>query len=104
MTRTSPTSRAWWWAWPRCTSRAPRSAPTGIRALASVAARGHPAGYLAADRAYSSAATKDFQLPAASLGYKPVYDYRSDQLGVKGNFQAFLLIEGAWYCPSIPRP
>jgi hypothetical protein len=76
----------------------------GIRALRSVIERGHPAGYLAADRAYSSASVEDFQLPAVALGYKPVYDYRFDQLGVKGNFQGFLLIEGAYYCPSIPEP
>ena len=75
----------------------------GIRALRSVIERGHPAGYLAADRAYSSASMEDFQLPAVALGYKPVYDYRSDQLGVKDNFQGFLLIEGAYYCPSIPE-
>lgn len=76
----------------------------GIRALQSVIDRGHPAGYLAADRAYSSASVEDFQLPAVALGYKPVYDYRIDQLGVKGNHQGFLLIEGAYYCPSIPEP
>jgi len=75
----------------------------GIRALTSVIERGHPAGYLAADRAYSSASVEDFQLPATALGYKPIYDYRSDQLGVKGNFQGFLLIEGAYYCPNIPE-
>ena len=49
-------------------------------------------------------------MPATALGYKSIYDYRSDQLGVKGNFQGFLLIEGACsdnrrrpYCPNIPE-
>jgi hypothetical protein len=75
----------------------------GARALASVRGRGHPANFLAADRAYSSAKAEDFQLPALALGYRPVYDYRSDQLGVKASSQGFLQIEGAWYCPSIPQ-
>ena len=76
----------------------------GARALASVRARGHPANFLAADRAYSSAKERDFQLPANALGYKAVYDYKIDQLGVKGSHEGFLLIEGAFYCPSIPKP
>jgi hypothetical protein len=65
--------------------------------------RGHPAGYLAADRAYSSAKPEDFQLPALALGYSPVYDYRIDQLGVKDSHQGFVLVEGAFYCPAIPK-
>jgi hypothetical protein len=76
----------------------------GARALASVRAREHPANFLAADRAYSSAKEEDFQLPAQALGYKAVYDYKIDQLGVKGAHEGFLLIEGAFYCPSIPQP
>jgi hypothetical protein len=75
----------------------------GARALANVRERGHPASFLAADRAYSSAKAEEFQLPALALGYRPVYDYRSDQLGVKAASQGFLQIEGAWYCPSIPE-
>jgi hypothetical protein len=73
-----------------------------VRALGSVNARGHPAHYLAADRAYSSAKAEDFQLPAAALGYQPVFDYKVDQLGVKAQYEGFLQVEGAWYCPSIP--
>ena len=76
----------------------------GARGLASVRARGHPANFLAADRAYSSAKERDFQLPANALGYRAVYDYKIDQLGVKGSHEGFLLIEGAFYCPSIPKP
>ena len=57
----------------------------GARALASVRDPGHPAGYLAADRAYSSAKAEDFQLPARALGYRLVFDYKNDQLGVKAS-------------------
>jgi len=74
-----------------------------VIALANVRQRGQPAGYLAADRAYSSAKPEDFQLPIRDMLYQPVFDYRSDQLGVKGNYQGFLFIEGAYYCPSIPK-
>ncbi len=75
----------------------------GVVALASVRSRGHPAGYLVADRAYSSAKPEDFQGPVTAMGYQPVYDLKSDQLGVKGGYQGFLFIEGAYYCPSIPK-
>jgi hypothetical protein len=59
---------------------------------------------LAADRAYSSAKAEDFQLPARALGYRPVFDYKKDQLGVKDNVRGFLQVEGASYCPMMPRP
>ena len=76
----------------------------GTRALASVRARGHPAHYLAADRAYSSAKAEDFQLPVRALGYRPVYDYKVDQLGVKAAACGFLQVEGQWVCPMMPQP
>jgi len=75
----------------------------GVRALASVRGRGYPAGYVGADRAYSNAVPENFQLPVLALGYKPVYDYKIDQLGVKGSYQGFIQIEGALYCPMIPQ-
>ena len=76
--------------------------PNAITALASVAGRGHPTGWLAADRAYTNTVSGDFQLPARALGYRPVLDYRVDQLGVQGSYAGALLIEGAFYCPAIP--
>jgi len=76
--------------------------PNGVRALTSVRGRGHPAGFLAGDRAYSSSVAENFQLPVLALGYKPVYDYKITELGVRGSQQGFLEIEGALYCPMIP--
>ncbi len=58
---------------------------TGARVLASVAARGHKAGWLGYDRAYTAAVPERFQLPARALGYRPVMDYRIDQLGIQAN-------------------
>jgi hypothetical protein len=80
-----------------------RPGAQAIRALRSVRERGHPAHYLAGDRAYSSAKPEDFQLPARALGYGLVVDYKIDQLGVQDQFAGMLQIEGAWYCPSIPE-
>jgi hypothetical protein len=74
-----------------------------VRALASVCERGHPARLLAGDRAYSSAKPEDFQLPVRALGYQVVFDYKIDQLGIQGSYAGMLQIEGAWYCPAIPK-
>ena len=74
-----------------------------VRALRSIHDRGHPADFLAADRAYTNAKPEDFQLPARALGYSPVLDYKIDQLGRQGSFAGMLLVDGAWYCPSIPE-
>jgi hypothetical protein len=77
--------------------------PAAIVALASIVDRGHPTGFLAADRAYTHAVHDDFQLPARALGYDLVLDYRTDQLGVRDSYAGALQIEGAWFCPAIPN-
>ena len=77
---------------------------TGARVLASIAARGHKPGWLGYDRAYTQAIPERFHLPARALGYSPVMDYRSDQLGIQANTQGALLAEGTWYCPALPGP
>lgn len=74
-----------------------------VRALTSVHQRGHPAGWLAGDSAYTNALAESFHLPVRAMGYQPVLDYRVDQLGVQGTHAGALLIEGGWYCPAIPR-
>jgi len=77
---------------------------TGARVLASAAARGHKTGWLGYDRAYTQALPTRFHLPARALGYKPVMDYRADQLGIQANTCGALLVEGTWYCPALPEP
>jgi hypothetical protein len=84
----------------------PGSGPggTGARVLASVAARGHKAGWLGFDRAYTAALPQRFHLPARALGYRPVMDYRADQLGIQATTGGAILVEGSWYCPALPEP
>ena len=77
---------------------------TGARVLTSAAARGHKPGWLGYDRAYTQALPERFHLPARALGYKPVMDYRADQLGIQANTGGALLAEGSWYCPALPEP
>jgi hypothetical protein len=45
-----------------------------------------------------------FQLPARALGYRPVMDYRTGQLGIQANTGGAILVEGTWYCPALPGP
>jgi len=77
---------------------------TGARVLASVAARGRTPGWLGYDRAYTQALPERFHLPARALGYKPVMDYRDDQLGIQASTGGAILAEGTWYCPALPEP
>jgi hypothetical protein len=77
---------------------------TGARVLASAAARGHKAGWLGYDRAYTAALPGRFHLPARALGYRPVMDYRTDQLGIQASTGGAILVEGSWYCPALPDP
>ncbi|EHN72304.1 hypothetical protein SMCF_8244 [Streptomyces coelicoflavus ZG0656] len=62
-----------------------------------------PRGYLAGDRAYNDQKPENFQLPIRAMGYEPVYDYAKDQLGVQAGFAGAQLVEGTWYCPSMPQ-
>jgi hypothetical protein len=55
---------------------------TGARVLASIAARGHQASWPGYDRACTAALPDRFHLPARALGYRPVMDYRADQLAI----------------------
>ena len=73
-----------------------------VTALNSVSERGYPSGWLACDRAYSNQKPENYQLPAMSLGYRLIHDYREDQLGIKGNVEGFILVEGGLFCPSMP--
>ena len=77
---------------------------TGARVLASAAGRGHKPGWLGYDRAYTAALPGRFQLPARALGYRPVMDYRTGQLGIQASTGGAILVEGTWYCPALPGP
>jgi hypothetical protein len=39
-----------------------------------------------------------------ALGYRPVYTYRSDQLGIQASAHGAIMVEGSWCCPSMPSP
>ena len=77
---------------------------TGARVLAPAAARGHKPGWLGCDRACTAALPGRFQLPARALGYRPVMDYRIDQLGIQASTGGAILVEGTWYRPALPGP
>ncbi len=73
--------------------------------LQSLNERGYPAGTLAADRAYLPGAKPEkLQLPARAYGYTLCSDYRDDQLGIQAEYGGAILVEGNWYCPSMPQP
>lgn len=59
---------------------------------------------MASDRAYNNATPDEYQLPLAALGYRAVFNYTVDQYGIQDHNQGAIMIEGAWYCPSIPQP
>ena len=76
---------------------------TATRVLEGVRQRGFAAGPLGVDRAYSGAFAEVFHLPARAMGFSPVMDYRIDQLGRQANSHGAVMVEGTWYCPSMPE-
>jgi hypothetical protein len=81
-----------------------RPAYNGLKILNRLRERGYKPGYLAGDRAYNNSEPDEWQLPIRAMGYKPVYDYRADQFGKQAGTQGAILVEGRWYCPSMPEP
>lgn len=76
--------------------------PNGIAVLEGIERRGHRAGYVGADNLYNSCKDDNWQLPMRAMGYLPTYTYRSDQLGIQATAHGAIMVEGSWYCPSMP--
>ncbi|MFJ6618942.1 hypothetical protein ACIQOW_15365 [Kitasatospora sp. NPDC091335] len=57
-----------------------------------------------ADLEELTALPEAFHIPVRDLGYRPIWDYRIDQLGIQGSHTGALLIDGTWYCPDLPQP
>jgi hypothetical protein len=76
---------------------------TAVRVLRAALAQGWTAGPLGVDRAYSTAFAAGFHLPARAMGFDLVVDYRVDQLGRQANSHGAVMVEGTWYCPSMPE-
>ncbi len=72
--------------------------------VGSLREREHPAGMFIGDRAYLPNSKADkLQLPLKAMGYGTCFDYRDDQLGAQGTYGGAILVEGNWYCPSMPE-
>lgn len=81
-----------------------RPAYNGLKILNRLRERGYKPGFLAGDRACNNSEPDEWQLPVQAMGYEPVYDYRADQLGKQAGTHGAILVEGRWYCPSMPEP
>ena len=77
---------------------------TGARVLASVAARGHKAGWLGYDRAYTAALPGDSSCPPGPWATGRSWTTATDQLGIQASTGGAILVEGTWYCPALPGP
>ena len=77
---------------------------TARRTIESIVERGHPRGRITGDRGYFAAAKpEDLQMVVRGLGYDILTDYKIDQLGANGGYEGATQVEGAFYCPSMPR-
>ncbi|MDP2773534.1 MAG: hypothetical protein Q8O61_08240, partial [Nocardioides sp.] len=82
-----------------------RVAENALDAINSLVHRGHPTGWFLSDRAYfPNPKAEKLQLPLRAIGYRLIGDYREDQLGIQAEYGGAILVEGSWYCPSMPQP
>jgi hypothetical protein len=64
-----------------------------------------PAGYIIADRGYTSSGVADrFGQGVVDAGYLPVMDYKKDRIGVvQAAHEGAIMVEGTWYSPCLPQ-
>ena len=80
-------------------------AENAMRIFTSMRDTGMPVGMAVGDRAYwSNSIEEKLQLPARALGYTNVNDYKENQLGIQEGHGGGIMVEGSWYCPSMPKP
>jgi len=80
-------------------------AENAITIFLSMKESGMPVGLAGGDRAYwPNAKAEKLQLPMRALGYQNINDYQDNQLGIQASHGGGIMVEGSWYCPSMPRP
>jgi hypothetical protein len=65
--------------------------------------KGHQPRYLAGDGLYALADPDTFHTPARDIGWRLVLPILDDHLGIQTSLEGLLMVEGTWYCPSIPE-
>lgn len=73
------------------------------RMFAYLASRNFQPRYLAGDGLYAQAHPAAFHDQARKTGWKLVMPILDAHLGVQAAAEGFLMVEGHWYCPSIPK-
>jgi hypothetical protein len=84
-----------------------RLAENALGCVDALLGRGVPAGHFVSDRAYlPGTKAPDLALPLRAKGYRLVFDYDRTRtsLGVQASHAGAILVEGQWYCPSMPEP
>jgi hypothetical protein len=72
--------------------------------MQSILDRDYPVGYFLGDLAYSPGSKAEkLQIPLLRAGYKVVSQLRDEDLGIQDHFAGAQMIEGDWYCPSMPQ-
>ena len=78
--------------------------PAARGIMESIVERGYKTGRLTGDRGYAAGADpKDYQIPVRQMGFDIVTDYKSDQLGQQDGWGGAIMVEGAFYCPTMPE-
>lgn len=72
------------------------------RMLAYLAHKNFQPRYLAGDGLYANADPSAFHNPARDAGWRLVLPVLDANVGIQTTVEGFHLIEGHWYCPSIP--
>jgi hypothetical protein len=72
------------------------------RMMAFLHEKGHQPRYLAGDGLYALADPDTFHTPAREVGWKLVLPVLDDHLGIQTSMEGLIMVEGTWYCPSMP--
>ena len=80
------------------------AAPSAVAALRSTRYRGRPVTWLSNDRLYTSSRPELYQqICIDELDIMFIHDYRVDQLGIQGQHEGVILVDGALYCADMDK-
>jgi hypothetical protein len=72
------------------------------RTMSFLIEKGYQPRFLAGDGLYANANPATFHTPAREAGWRLVLPILNAHTGIQTSMEGLVMVEGAWYCPSIP--
>jgi hypothetical protein len=80
------------------------NAVSAVAAMSDIDSADKAENFLVGDQLFTNQIAETFQLPVRALGFRLVFDYPDNLVGIQEQAEGMIQVEGRWYCPSMPDP